>query len=367
MKLYKKSLSTYVIAGGIIFLILWFGIGTFFSSPPPQQPSTEHPLFAVSYIDSAAITYPEHLVLNGQTAPNQTIILAPEVDGLVNEILIPAGQYVAAGTPLLTIAPDGKNLMLKSSQADLDEARLKLKAAEKLTVSKYLSEAGLKAAKANFIHAQSQLQQARLAVKKITVTAPFSGVVARYQVELGSYLNPRAPNTGEIGSFVQLDPLKIIANVNQYDYAALNVGQPAIAKLITGEELKGTLTLLSPVADPQTRTYQIEATMSNPDHKIPAGMSASLILEKSTVQAHKIPPSLLVLSKEGTLGIRAVSPDNTVLLYPVNIIAADPTTFWVTGLPDQVRIISVGQDFVIGGEKVIAQPDTTSQEEPWKE
>lgn len=58
------------------------------------------------------------------------------------------------------------------------------------------------------------------------------------------------------------------------------------------------------------------------------------------------------LSPEGQLGIKTVDDDNIVHFFPIEIIRPEIDGIWVTGLPDEVDLITVGQGFVNEGETV---------------
>lgn len=49
--------------------------------------------------------------------------------------------------------------------------------------------------------------------------------------------------------------------------------------------------------------------------------------------------------------------DDVVNFVPVNIVAQEKDGFWITGPQDGTRIISLGQEYVVAGEKVNALPD----------
>jgi len=72
-----------------------------------------------------------------------------------------------------------------------------------------------------------------------------------------------------------------------------------------------------------------------------------------TVPAHLLPQSVLTLNDEGTLGIRSVK-DGVVEFYPVTIISDSREGVWVTGLPPTVDVITMGQEYVVPGQKVNA-------------
>jgi len=61
---------------------------------------------------------------------------------------------------------------------------------------------------------------------------------------------------------------------------------------------------------------------------------------------------VLTLNDDGIVGVRTVDDDDTVRFKPVEILADETRGVWIGGLPDQVRLIVVGQEFVIEGEQV---------------
>jgi multidrug efflux system membrane fusion protein len=77
------------------------------------------------------------------------------------------------------------------------------------------------------------------------------------------------------------------------------------------------------------------------------------------VEAHKISPAILALDERGQLGVRIVDQSRRVRFVPVKIIADGPDGVWVTGLPKQVTIITVGQDYVSEGDLVNPVPEGT--------
>jgi multidrug efflux system membrane fusion protein len=62
-----------------------------------------------------------------------------------------------------------------------------------------------------------------------------------------------------------------------------------------------------------------------------------------------------VLDDEGQSGVRGVTGDQRVRFYPVELIAEGNEGVWVSGLPDVVDLIVVGQQTVVAGEQVDAQ------------
>ncbi|MDX1656831.1 MAG: efflux transporter periplasmic adaptor subunit, partial [Candidatus Competibacteraceae bacterium] len=112
------------------------------------------------------------------------------------------------------------------------------------------------------------------------------------------------------------------------------------------------------------RTFRVELEIPNLDGKYAAGISAEIRIPLETVPAHLLSPALLSLDEQGILGVKTVDQQARVIFHPVGIVRTAPDGVWVAGLPQQVRIITVGQGFVQPGERVmaIAESATTVDE-----
>ena len=96
----------------------------------------------------------------------------------------------------------------------------------------------------------------------------------------------------------------------------------------------------------------IEVAIPNPLGKIKDGQTAKVVIFATPEPAHIVPLSILRLDEAGNIGIRVVNKDSLVEFYTVEIIQDTEKGVWVTGLPFNSRIITVGQDYVNNNEKV---------------
>ena len=94
--------------------------------------------------------------------------------------------------------------------------------------------------------------------------------------------------------------------------------------------------------------------MPNADLSIRDGQTAEILIEAQGVKAHVLAASSLTLNDDGTLGVRTIDTDSAALFVPVTVLRDAPEWVYVTGLPDQVDVITVGQEFVTDG--VIVAP-----------
>jgi len=258
---------------------------------------------------------------------------------------------------------------LDEAKARLKEARINDNAAQKLAQTGYASEtrrvateatvrsaeAGIKAAEAGLETSRASIEAAAAAVDaaqreigRLTIMAPFQGLLESDTAELGSLLQPGAL----CATIIQLDPIKVVGFIPETEVNRVQVGALAGAELATGLQVQGRVTFLSRSADETTRTFEVEITVANPELLIRDGQTATIAISSDGAKAHRLPQSALTLNNEGELGVRVVREGNKVGFVPVELVRDTPTGIWVTGLAEQADVIVVGQDFVTEGVTV---------------
>lgn len=331
------------------------------TTKPPASLSGQEAPAKVRVRQQTALPHTTHLLLRGQTEAEREVSLRSETFGRVVEVLVEEGQRVQQGGVLVRIADNERKAQLEEAKALLEQRRVELNASSKLSKQGYRSETEVAGARAVYQAAQAQVEQAQVAVDRLTIAAPFDGVVDERMVESGDYLD-----TGEaVARLLDLDPLILSAHVSERNVGKLKVGDPASATLVTGEEVTGRISYISAAAKPETRTYRVEMEVPNPNLVFPSGMSAELDLPLEKVTAHLISPAILSLREDGTVGVKILGPDDVVVFVPVEILENTNEGLWVGGLPDRVTLITVGQEFVIEGETVqpIAE-EAVQQQQP---
>lgn len=214
--------------------------------------------------------------------------------------------------------------------------------------------AQLKAARDSAIAA---VMRAELAMENTRIRAPFAGVVETRTVEVGDLLN-----TGAVcASVLDDEPMLLVGLVPEQNIGHIEVGATVDAQLLGGETISGTVSFLARAADPVSRSYRIEVEV-NPEHtNIREGVTAELLVNAATIQAHLIPSSALTLDDDGLVGVKLVDAENIVSFRNVQIIGDNTSQLnpgiWVSGLSGSVNLITVGQEMVFPGQKV--DPDVS--------
>ena len=363
-------------------------------TPAPQGISVVARRQQAQPIDSAVL-------LRGQTAAARDVTVAAETSGLVISEPLPKGSFVNAGDRLCSLDPGTRQANLAEARARLSEAQsrvpeaeagvieaearlreaeINLNAARALSQDGFASETRVVGAQATMESAIAGVQRARTAVSsalagiesaqasvasaereitRLTITAPFAGLLETDTAELGALMQPGAP----CATIIQLDPIRLVGFAPEAEVARIKVGAAAGGRLAGQQEVAGAVTFLSRSADPVTRSFRVEVTVPNPDLAISDGLSAEIIVAAAGQSAHLVAQSTLTLNDAGTLGVRIVGPDMTAQFLPVTLLRDTAEGVWVAGLPDVVDLITIGQEFVIDGVPIVPSYQEASEQE----
>lgn len=380
----------------------------------PAQPALATGTVAVIATRSQAQEIDNAVILRGETEALREVVVQAETTGTVRSTPLRRGSFVTAGQVLCELDPGTRPAALAEAQARLAEARarrpevearipeaearleeakarleeaqINANAASKLSEDGFASEtrvastrasvraaeagvtsaeAGVEAARsgldslqASIETAQATVQRAETEIDRLTVVAPFDGLLETDTAELGTLLQG---GNALCATIIQLDPIKIVGFVPETQVNRIATGALGGARLTGGQEVAGQVTFLSRSADPVTRTFRVEITVPNPDLSIRDGQTAEILIASDGEMAHLLPSSALTLDDGGRLGVRVVTPRDTALFKPVTLLRDTPDGVWVSGLADSENVILVGQEFVIDDVPVAASYEEVIQ------
>lgn len=353
----EKGASRSKWVAGILALVLtaWMGSGFILPAPPQEAdaPVDRVEAITVAVRDSRAEDVTQVFTAEGQAQPDRRSILRAEIDGDVAVLSAQRGEYLAQGDIIARLGT-------REQEADVARARQELAAAQRdFDNAETLLERGVATtdrvsqARAALARAQSDVTRAEEGIDSAVIRAPFDGRLDALDLEEGAYV----PAGTEIGTMLDIDPLKIVIQVPQQALSRIREGGSATVRFITGQEIEGTVEYVSKDAVTETHTFRAEIRVPNPDGRIASGLSVTVTIPTGQMSAHFISPAILSLGTDGQLGVKTVQDDDTVAFHPVVVEQAQTDGVWVSGLPEQARIITIGQGFVSAGEPVVPTPE----------
>lgn len=304
--------------------------------------------------ESLAQSINNAVILRGRTEAARSVDVRAETSGRVISEPLRRGAYVNEGDLLCELDPGARMAQLAEAEARLADATLAARNAERLSEGGFAAETRATAARAALQSAEAGVEMARRELARLKITAPFAGLLENDAAELGSLLQPGA----QCARITQLDPIRLVGFVAEADIDRVELGAMGGGRTASGREMTGRVTFVSRSADPMTRTFRVELTVPNTDLALRDGLTADILIQTEGVSAHLLPGSAMTLDDQGRIGVRVADAEDRALFMPIRVLNDTPQGLWATGLPDSIRLIVRGQEYVTEGVAL----DVTMQE-----
>ena len=182
---------------------------------------------------------------------------------------------------------------------------------------------------------------------KIALMAPFNGIILDGHKIEGELVTPGS----SVYEIIDLSKIKIVGYLNENEIKGIDI-KNKVEVSILDKIIEGTIDYISPIADYNTKTFEISVIFDNLDLSIRDGLSAELKIYKEKIKVHQISPSVLSLGDDGDIGIKVLNQDNEVIFKEIVIIEDTSDYMLISGLEDKENIITIGQQYVSSGDKV---------------
>jgi RND family efflux transporter MFP subunit len=256
----------------------------------------------------------EKVLATGTIEAWRKITITPDVGGKIAAIYVNEGDFVRAGQVLAELDTRATRLQLKQAEAGFLVAQAGFKDAQKnkermdqLMAEKAVSDQqvekiqlAFEAASAQFEQAQAALQLAKHALDVSIMKAPFGGVIASRNAEVGDVINPMmgsfSPTSGVL-TLVDFSRIKIHAELSQDEVLPLKKGQRALVRVsvFPGREFEGKVSVVNMAAGPVTKKFGVEVAVDNPDLALRPGTFGEVVFEVRTHDQAIVLPQLAIL------------------------------------------------------------------------
>ena len=324
--------------------------------------------------------------ITGRLQPARKASLHFQVSGQVDERFVEAGQYIEAGSVMLTIEAgdfedavketqallkteqdaierDSHLLTLMSKERELQEqqvARMKRLGQDSLaSKSNYdqalqelyrqqSEEARLKhsvdSARSRLMIEQAHLNKAQRNLERTKLVAPFAGTVNTVHVEVGDYVSPGQSAL----ELVQIDKLDLNLEITGKVASQLHLGQQIKIK-IDNDQREGEIIALAVDPDPETNTHSLKIRL--PSEGLYAGqLAVAEIPGQQYINANVIPIAS-ILYEDGLPYIFEVIDDH-VVQKPIELLERYQDLQIIKGVDSGTTIVSRDVSSLADGQKV---------------
>lgn len=303
------------------------------------DPPKASPAVPVRVIQASLQDLPSTLSAVGQVQALQQVLVRPQIEGVLTEVLFKEGQPVTRGQVLARL--DDRSLRAQVDQAQADVNRLKaqlqiaqldLKRYEGLAAQAAVSTQQLDQQMALVAELRAQVQSqeaaanaARVQLSYATITSPVAGRAGLRQVDVGNLVRPTDANG--LVSVVQTQPVAVIFSVPQGRLGevrqAFKQSAPARVQIADQEQgtllAEGRLTTVDNRVDPASGSLKLKAEVPNVKEELWPGQFVAVTLRTGTLdQALVVPTQALQRGLKDATFVWRVR-DNVAEMVPVKV------------------------------------------------
>ena len=262
------------------------------AAPAASTPGSG-PAVSVEAIKVERLALPQGITAVGSLRSDESITLRPEVAGRISAIQFREGERVAKGAPLVKLDPSVTQAELQQAQANMVLAKAKYDRAVDLQGKGFISGQARDEAENNLKVGEAALALARAKLAKLSIEAPFSGIIGLRSVSVGDYVKEGA----DMVNLEAIDPLKVDFRVPEIYLSQIRVGQSLQMTLdaVPGKTYEGKVFAINPLVDAAGRAVVIRAQVRNQDTTLRPGMFARVrLLTHEKQEALVVPEQAIV-------------------------------------------------------------------------
>ncbi|MFC0634716.1 efflux RND transporter periplasmic adaptor subunit [Brevundimonas balnearis] len=310
----------------------------------------------------AALELPRTVTASGTISPWEDVRVGAETGGLTaTQVYVEEGQYVRQGQVLVQLNDDLLQADVRSQQASVAQAEANLARetaelgrARELRERGFLSQASLdqavseeRSARATLDQARAQLSATRTRLEQTRVRAPVAGLVSARSVTRGQIVQAGT----ELFRLVRDGRVELDAQVPEAELRLVRAGQPATVTSDQTGSTTGTVRIVTPQVDPQTRLGVARISVPAASGLRP-GMFARAEINVGAQPSLVIPSSAIVY-REGQAGVYVIGRGDVVSFTAVQPGVRQGDLLAInSGLTAGQRVVVQGAGFLGEGDRV---------------
>ena len=330
-----------------------------------EAPATEAPPVKVTVMTvTAEPQLADTFILPAVVEPNRIVTVASEVSGRIESIPLEEGSKVQAGDLLIKLNTDLILPQFESAKAQVERDQIEFDRMTNLAKENAATQRDLDNATSQLAISKALLEGIRARLERTSILAPTTGILNDLLVEEGEYVDPGNP----VAQVVDTDTVKVVVEIPERDVAFFSVGDKAEifantkgrAESLTKdspESLVGTITFISELADPKTRSTRTEITLNNEQRLLRSGQIVNVQLTRRIIKDAIMIPLLAVIPMEESKAVYVVNSSQAMRRdVEIDVIKGDQVQI-TSGLEPGDKLIIAGHRFVAPGQKVNIVPE----------
>lgn len=286
----------------------------------------------------------------GTLTANESIILRPEQSGAVEQVLFTEGASVNAGDKLIVLESSLYKAQLQESKARVNLSRIDYQRADSLVKKRVGSQQDKDSSLAQLQVDQALQAVAQTRLNKMTINAPFDGVLGLRKFSPGDYVNVGQ----DLVELTDMKMMKVDFNVPENQLSHVHNGQTinVLVDALPGETFSGEIYAISPSINNRNHNIAIRAKLENRDNLLRPGLFARIQIITHT-DAHAIMvPEEAIIPKNSEFFVMTVEDDKIGMAQVTLGLRRNGAVNILSGLNVDQVIVTAGQMKLFPGSPV---------------
>ncbi|MBK3439096.1 efflux RND transporter periplasmic adaptor subunit [Pseudomonas sp. MF7448] len=360
----------------IVLAVVALAVVAWVATRPAKTKLSASSAIPVRVVSVAQQDIPRFVSGIGSVLSLHSVVIRPQVDGILTQLLVKEGQRVKAGDLLASIddrairaSLDQAKAQLGESQAQLQVAQVNLKRYKELSIDDGVSkqtydqqQALVNQLKATALGNQAAIDAAQVQLSYTQIRSPVSGRVGIRNVDEGNVL--RTSDAQGLFSVTQIDPIAVEFSLPQQMLPTLQgliaAQHPASVDAFLGADTdspaaillgKGRLSLIDNQISATTGTIRAKAEFSNATQTLWPGQLVTVKIQTALDKAALVVPPTVVQRGLDSHFVYRVNGDK-VDVVPVHVTYQNSDLTIVTGVQAGDVLVSDGQSRLKAGAQV---------------
>ncbi|MBO9492494.1 efflux RND transporter periplasmic adaptor subunit [Thalassotalea sp. G20_0] len=306
---------------------------------------------AVTAFPVTATTLQPSLMALGNLKANQSVDIAPQINGRIVALHLRDGVSVKSGQLLVELDDREQEAITAQARIAFEDAQRQLDYMEALINSKAISVEQLKAQRATVDRLAAALQAELAILDHYSLEAPFAGMLSFHEQSAGALVNAGTVLT----TLDDLSTMKLTFDLPENTLGQISKGArvSATTDAWPGKTFTGTIDSINPRIDPVNLTLQVRALLDNPESQLLPGMLMRISIERQNQQQRLVVPSRSILFDGNRRYVFVIDEQNRVERRTITTgQTIDQYIVVLSGLVEGERVVNEGAVKVTDGRRV---------------
>lgn len=310
------------------------------------------PIVGVAPVQTLKIE--DKLLCLGTVVARESVDISAQVTEKITALHFDHGQHVKKGDLLVELRDTQERAAIKLAELAIAEHQREEKRLAWLLKEDAIPQKELDDRRTRLAMAKAEKEKTEADRADRQLFAPFSGVVGLRLVSLGDLVTPGT----KITTLDDIEQVYVDFPVPEKYTAKLKAGMAFKASNVAykGVEFEGTIRLVEPRVNTQTRSAQVRGVMDNADSRLRPGMLMTVTLNMGVEACLSVPEEALTSLGERQY-VFLYSPEQQKVFRTAITIGrrAEGRVEVLSGLEIQARIVTEGVAKISDGQQVVAE------------